>query len=622
MKVILFKKNQKEIGRLIPDKRTLLVGRAPVCDLVLRKEDLKPIHFTIEWMGEGAFDPYAGLWSVVDISHKDVNIKKESYSGEAMILMETPVQIGEFEVSIEEEKLAASPISKGVIQRSLDIESTESAVIRPEMDRVLELVTYNTEIDVVTSVNHFTKDVLSKGIKINSLPKVNFSYSPQTANIVTIENQGDENIVDLYNRADRIIDKFQNVNDRITVDEDDFYLLYSPENAYYIRWVNKHEVQAPPSAWKKDPVVVTLIIVVICMFLMGIGMKFIDKHETTDIPKPQRVAKIEVLDLEVKEEEPPPLPVYEQEVKKEELKTPPPVEKVEEAKTAKPADKADPNKNKQAKVEKADAAPTKTSQVQGKRATIKNVDEKLELSQGLNQKGEIKNVNTVGLLGKLAGAKKTGSGISAEAVMAKVKPTDSASGDSGKIQVLQPPTGKVNLTNTGKTQANDDDGQGLSAAATTLQMDNVSKGTNISGMASSKATGSVGTGAFGGNQKDGNGSIQSLGGTVALETKSMEVQGGLTKEQVRLAIADNKRALRNCHEQFLTYKKDLGGRIVLRWKINGEGPVDTITTQASNTAYPNFDSCVTDVIKKIVFPKAPNGNSTVVIYPFLFQPKR
>ena len=51
MKVILFKKNQKEIGRLIPDKRTLLVGRAPVCDLVLRKEDLKPIHFTIEWMG-------------------------------------------------------------------------------------------------------------------------------------------------------------------------------------------------------------------------------------------------------------------------------------------------------------------------------------------------------------------------------------------------------------------------------------------------------------------------------------------------------------------------------------------------------------------------------------------
>ena len=102
----------------------------------------------------------------------------------------------------------------------------------------------------------------------------------------------------------------------------------------------------------------------------------------------------------------------------------------------------------------------------------------------------------------------------------------------------------------------------------------------------------------------------------------MEVQGGLTKEQVRQAISDNKRALRNCHEQFLTYKKDLGGRIVMRWKINGDGPVETISTQASNTAYPNFDSCVVEVIKKIVFPKAPNGNSTIVIYPFLFQPKK
>jgi hypothetical protein len=153
-------------------------------------------------------------------------------------------------------------------------------------------------------------------------------------------------------------------------------------------------------------------------------------------------------------------------------------------------------------------------------------------------------------------------------------------------------------------------------------MDNVSKGTKISGIASSKATGSVGTAAFGGSQREGSNSIQSLGGSVSLETKAMEVQGGLTKEQVRQAISDNKRALRNCHEQFLTYKKDLGGRIVLRWKIGGEGPVETISTQLSNTAYPNFDSCVTEVIKKIVFPKAPNGNSTIVIYPFLFQPKK
>ncbi len=625
MKIILFKKNNREIGRLIPDKRNLLVGRAPVCDLVLRKEDLKAIHFIIEWMGEGAFDPYQGIWSVIDISHSEMKSKDQAYSGEAFILTDVQVVVNDFQISIEEEKLAASPISKGVIQRSLDLENSGSSVKKPGLDRVLELVTYNTEIDVVTSVNHFSKELLQKGIKIGSLPKVAFSYSAQANNILTIENLGDENVVDLYNRADRVIEKFKNLNDKITVDEDDFYLLYSPENAYYIRWVNKFDVQAPPSAWSKDPVVVTLIIVVIIMFFIGVGMKFVDKPMTTDIPKPKRIAKVEVIDFaKGPEEEAPPLPVYEQEVKKEEIKTPPIDKKTEEFKAeAKPAERPEEAQQKAIKApDKSQTAAPKVTKQQGKRAIMKNVDENMDLAQGLNQKGEVKNVNKVGLLGKLGGSKKSGSGISAEAVIAKVKPSDSAAGETGRVKVLQPPTGKINLTNSGKTQAQDDEGEGLSAATTTLKMDNVAKGTKISGMSSSKATGSVGSSAYGGNQKDGSNSIQSLGGSVALETKSMEVQGGLTKEQVRQAISDNKRALRNCHEQFLTYKKDLGGRIVMRWKINGDGPVETISTQTSNTAYPNFDSCVVEVIKKIVFPKAPNGNSTIVIYPFLFQPKK
>ena len=90
------------------------------------------------------------------------------------------------------------------------------------------------------------------------LPNIQITTSDNKPGFVqvtgTIENQGDENVTDLYNRADRVIDKFQKPNDKITIDEDDFYLLYSPENAYYIRWVNKYDVKAPPSAWKKDPV--------------------------------------------------------------------------------------------------------------------------------------------------------------------------------------------------------------------------------------------------------------------------------------------------------------------------------------------------------------------------------
>lgn len=621
MKVLVVKKNDKEVGRITPDRRSLVIGRSPVCDLVVRKDDkIKPLHFLIEWTGEGSFDPYTGFWTLIDISDHDATKINRNYSGEAHVLIEAPILVGGYEFSFTEEKLAASAVARGVISRSLDYENDEKVFVQNDSDSVLELVTYSRNNDVVTSINHFTKDVLSKGIKINSLAGLNITYSSQKPNVLSIQNLGEPNLVDIYNRSDRLIDSFSKDNSYSYVDIDDFYLLYSPDNAYYIRWVPKVTVIPPPRAWRKDPVILTLIFVTISMFIIGMVMRSIERPKLLEIPKPPRVATIEILDIKPVEnkEEAPPLPVIDQEVKKEEV-----VSQVEQPKLVE-QNKIDPqaasSKNKN-KVEEKGQVKSKNTVDQGKRATVKNIDENNELSQGLNQKGPIKNVNSVGLLGKLGGAKKSGSGVSAQALISKVTPADTASGSEGKVLVSQPPTGKVNLTS-GNSEASDDEGKGLSAASTTLKMDNVAKGTKISGMASSKATGSIGTGAFGGNEKGGSDSIQTLGGSVAMEVKSMEVLGGLTKEQVRQAISDNKRALRNCHEQYLTYKKDLGGRLVLKWKINSDGPVDTVSVQSTNTNYGTFDSCVVDVIKRIVFPKAPNGNSTVVIYPFVFQPKK
>lgn len=622
MKVLVVKKNDKEVGRITPDRRSLVIGRSPVCDLVIRKEDdIKPLHFLIEWTGEGAFDPYTGFWTLIDISEHDATKINRNYSGEAHVLIEDPIDVGGYQFSFIEEKLAASAVARGVISRSLDYENEDKIFVKNDSDSVLELVTYSRSNDVVTSINHFSKDLLAKGIKINSLAGLNITYSAQKPNVLSIQNLGERNLVDIYNRSERLIESFTKENSVCYVDIDDFYLLYSPENAYYIRWVPKVTVLPPPRAWRKDPVILTLIFVTISMFIIGMLMRSIERPKVLEIPKPQRVATVEVLEVKPAEvkEEPPPLPIIEQEVKKEEA-----VAQVEPPKDVEQKKTTDPQpplpKDKKKATDKGESK-SKSSLEQGKRATVKNVDENNELSQGLNQKGPIKNVNSVGLLGKLGGSKKTGSGVSAQALISKATPVDSASGSEGKVLLGQPPTGKVNLTS-GNTEASDDEGKGLSAASTTLKMDNVAKGTKISGIASSKATGSVGTGAFGGNEKGGSDSIQTLGGSVAMEVKSMEVLGGLTKDQVRQAISENKRALRNCHEQYLTYKKDLGGRLVLKWKINSDGPVDTISVQSSNTSYATFDTCVVDVIKKIVFPKAPNGNSTVVIYPFVFQPKK
>lgn len=620
MKVLVIKKNNKEVGRFTPTKKSSLIGRSPICDLVIRKDEIKPMHFLVEWVGEGAFDPYSGLWTVTDIS-SNLSSKESAFSGEAQVLMDSPVYIHDFEFLFIEEKLAASALSKGVLSRSLDVENSNVAKLNTS-DNVLELVTYSLENDYVTAVNHFNKDILSKGIKIASLPKINFNYSLGNTNEITLENQGETNLVDIYNRTDRLIESFGKNDSKVNISTDDFFLLYSPDSAYYLRWVPKVEVTPPPIAWKKDPVVLTLAFVTVAMFIIGMLMKSIERPKQVEVPKPSRVATVQVLETkENKIEEPAAMPVIEQDQVKQNQKPPPnPVQTKELAKKETIESKDDLAKKQ--KSNKVDGSKNnKVALDQGKRATVKNTQENDDLSQGLNQKAPIKNVNQVGLLGKLGGAKKMGSGVSAQAVLSKAKANDSATGSEGRILVAQPPTGKVNLTG-GKTESDDGAGAGLSAASTTLKMDNLSKGSNISGMASSKATGSVGMGAFGGNTKAGSDSIETLGGAVALETKAMEVQGGLTKDQVRQAISDNKRALRNCHEQYLTYKKDLGGRLVLKWKINGEGPVDSANIQSTNTSYPNFDTCVLDIIKKIVFPKAPNGNATLVIYPFVFQPKK
>ncbi|MCB0370362.1 MAG: hypothetical protein KDD45_13295, partial [Bdellovibrionales bacterium] len=296
MKVLVLKKENKEIGRVTPDRRSLVIGRSPVCDMVVRKEEhIKPLHFLLEWMGEGDFDPYTGFWTVIDISAAGAKKINKNYSGEAHVLMDAEIEVGGYHFSFIEEKLAQSALAKGVISRSLEYENDEKVFVKNDSDSVLELVTYSRSNDIVTSINHFSKDILQKGITINSLSKINFTYNPQKPNLLSMENLGEENLLDIYNRSERLSDDFSKEHSVCTLDVEDFYLLYSEENAYYLRWVPKAMVSPPKKKKKKDPVILTLVFVTIAMFVIGLTMRSIERPQTLEIPKPPRVARVEVL---------------------------------------------------------------------------------------------------------------------------------------------------------------------------------------------------------------------------------------------------------------------------------------------------------------------------------------
>ena len=70
MKTIVVSEKGKELSRFIPTGRSTLVGRSPSCDVVMRSKSVKPVHFLVEWVGAGEFDPNLGLWTVVNLKEK------------------------------------------------------------------------------------------------------------------------------------------------------------------------------------------------------------------------------------------------------------------------------------------------------------------------------------------------------------------------------------------------------------------------------------------------------------------------------------------------------------------------------------------------------------------------
>ena len=100
-----------------------------------------------------------------------------------------------------------------------------------------------------------------------------------------------------------------------------------------------------------------------------------------------------------------------------------------------------------------------------------------------------------------------------------------------------------------------------------------------------------------------------------------EVQGGLDKASVQSAIRGFKSEIRTCYEKALRVKAGVGGRIVYKFQINANGSVAWINIHKSDVESGTLVNCVQGVVKGIEFPKAKNGQSTVVIYPFQFARK-
>jgi hypothetical protein len=594
MRRVIIRRGTLELASAGLTRPVVTIGRSPACDVVLRASGIKPVHFMLEWVGGGDFNPDTGYWSIFDISQSAEEI------GEGVILSDEPLQFRDFQIFCREDKLTTEWDGGGI---SDTLSPANAAGPKPisKNGYVLEVVQGRSDSGAIEEVLHLRpRRFVKKQKPFEKVPEFKILWNPaekatETIRLLTSEMPG----AVIYQKG------IQLEQGR----EPDLW----PNDLLEVRWKGfRFFLRLVP--WAKTPKIRSdffqdrlLVGLFTAALLIGASITVLSNlHPVSDQiaqEAPPRIAKVEIQRLE---DAPPPKP---QEI------SPPPVH---EQKPAVPAE----DTVVQGGAQKEIATPVikKDSQANLAKAKIKpNPGPK---KSGLNvatAPAAPKDVNTMGLLGalkKTSGGQK-GSGIRADQIVDQGLIASAVSGDQGKV-VLK--SGAIGDLGTGSKGSPKGDGSSLSQASTTLsgkQQYNPKSTGPIAGPGgnSSKdfAAGSVLGNGVGNTEGNGSGGLDGSG------SGGFQTSGGLTRDVVRAIIAKYRSQIRNCYERGLLVNSDLAGRIVYQWKISPAGPVVSVQLVRSDVHFDKLEGCVRDVIRSMQFPAAENGQATTVIYPFAFQ---
>ena len=132
---------------------------------------------------------------------------------------------------------------------------------------------------------------------------------------------------------------------------------------------------------------------------------------------------------------------------------------------------------------------------------------------------------------------------------------------------------------------------------------------------------------FSGARSSGRGGIDSgMGPGTRLRSRSNRsevrvrmgavVKGSIPKGVIRRIVRGHKQQIRFCYEQGLRRRPDLSGRVAVRFVISGRGVVINSTVLDTSLGDPGVEKCITDAVRRFVFPKPEDGGVVLVTYPF------
>ena len=98
-----------------------------------------------------------------------------------------------------------------------------------------------------------------------------------------------------------------------------------------------------------------------------------------------------------------------------------------------------------------------------------------------------------------------------------------------------------------------------------------------------------------------------------------KVTGALDKKTISRIIRQHRNEIKYCYETELKKHKNLQGRVIIKFTIDGTGSVRVASVQESSLKNKKVEKCMVGKIKHWVFPAPKGGGIVNVNYPFVFK---
>jgi hypothetical protein len=285
-------REQLSLGKGQLRKNILTVGRSPSCDIVLRAQGVAPIHFLIEWLGEGEFNPEKGDWTILDITVSSQ--EGDSAHGRGAILHEGRADVGGFTFVIQTSRLEVEEVIGGNIRTSVN-QKTEIAKI--DRSPLLEVVWAQSDTHAINEVAHLKKRFYS--VRQHSIQKQRLLPIHWGQGSITVD------LGQVHGAELRVQGKVRPYQTSIEIRPGEVTQIHWKNQEFYFRQVDAIPIEKIPHDFFRDPILRNSFFISLLVFLIS-GSAFYWggwKNAEEEIPPPPRVARIEV-----KEEVPPPPP--------------------------------------------------------------------------------------------------------------------------------------------------------------------------------------------------------------------------------------------------------------------------------------------------------------------------